>query len=1033
MQHLKFIFFLSVWTTFLTGQTYEEWQDPAVNHVNRVAARASYFAYYNKESALMGEKEHAENYISLNGMWKFNWVQDLDDRPVGFYTSDFDDKHWVDFPVPAVWERAGYGFPVYLSIGYPWYGQFKNAPPHVEKKNNAVGSYRRSVLIPDEWKGEETYIHIGAATSNVYLWVNGSFVGYSEDSRIAAEFDISKYLVKGENLIAMQVYRWCDGTYLEDQDMWRMAGITRDVFLYTRNSVHIEDIFITPDLVNNYQDGVLSFYANLNRKSSVSLNYELVDGGGNTVMSQTLQPDSKGIFRDEIILVNPKKWTAESPNLYQLFLTLKDKRGVVLEVIPQAVGFRKVEIKDSQLLVNGQPILIKGVNRHENDPLTGYVVSKTSMLRDIRIMKEYNINAVRSSHYPNDPLWYELCDKYGMYVVCEANVESHGMWFGKNSLAKSPDYTLAHLERNQRMVEIFKNHPSIIIWSTGNEAGNGINFEKCYDWMKQRDPSRPVQYEGAREAYNTDIVCPMYATPERMEKYANGDDGRPMILCEYSHAMGNSMGGFNVYWYLMRTYPKLQGGFVWDFADTGQREYNEKGQMYYSYGGDYGKYLPIHKQNFNCNGMFSPDRIPNPHAKEAQYYYQSIWTSAFNLKQGEIEILNENFFTNLSAYYLEWQLLVDGSINQTGFVDDLQVAPQEKKIVRLNYSLANIPEDKEVLLNIAYKLKQSTPLLQAGYTVSKNQLEIQAYSFEENQFVKTDKRVELYEDLVHYEIKTDDITVMFNKKTGWIEYIVIQGMETLKKGYALQPNFWRAPTDNDFGSSLQTKLKLWKNPVMELDTMFAEKKDKNILIRAVYDLPELFSKLNMTYEINSKGQININESLVTDATQKDMPMMFRFGMQMVLSDRFTEIEYYGRGPYENYWDRKDAAQIGRYKQKVENQFYSYVRPQETGTKSDIRWWKLMDRDNRGFMFTSNKFFSSSALHFLQESLDDGDDALKNRHGGEMEQQNLTTFSIDLLQMGVGGINSWGALPLQEYQLPYQDYEFEFTITPIWGK
>jgi beta-galactosidase len=1023
---------LCLLSSVLEAQTFHEWQDTQVNQINRLQTRASYFACPDKESALSGMKENCENYLSLNGSWKFNWVQDLDKRPVDFYTTSFNDKYWPDFPVPAVWERNGYGFPVYTSHGYPWYGQFSNNSPHVEKKNNAAGSYRKTITLPENWKGRNVYIHIGAATSNLYLWVNGKFVGYSEDSRMAAEFDLTKHLHTGENLIAMQVYRWCDGTYLEDQDMWRMAGITRDVFLYARNPVHIHDIFITPDLTNNYVDGKLTIDAGLNKKASVSIDYELIDAEGNIVAQNSLKPDGKGAIKELITITNPKKWTAETPYLYQLLFTLKDNKGKILEVIPQTVGFRKIEIKNRQVLINGQAVLFKGVNRHENDPLTGYVIAKESMLNDIRVMKENNINAVRTSHYPNDPLWYEYCDRYGLYVVCEANVESHGMGFKEESPAKSTGYTLAHLERNLRMVEAFKNHPSIIFWSMGNEAGNGINFEKCYDRIKKRDPSRPVQYEGAHEAPNTDIVCPMYATPDRMEEYAQGDDPRPMILCEYAHAMGNSMGGFNVYWETISKHPCLQGGFIWDFADSGLREYNEQGQMIYTYGGYYGKYLPEHSKNFNVNGVVNPERKLNPHGHEMRKHYQSIRTCPEDLKNGQIKVFNENFFTDLSGYYLEWQLLVDGKVSQTGSVNDLNIAPQEKKTIRLDYALAQIPDHKEILLNVSYKLKQATPLLQAGHTLSKDQLEIQPCSFTPTAPEESKNKVDVYQDLVHYEFKTDDVTVMFGKKTGWIEYIVIRGMETIKKTYALKPNFWRAPTDNDYGASFQTKLKLWKKPLIKLDTMIVEPKGNNFLIAAFYDLPEVSARLNMKYEINGNGQINVKESLITDPSKKDLPMMFRFGMKMVLTDKFTEIEYYGRGPFENYADRKNAAFIGHYKQTVEEQFYPYARPQETGTKSDIRWWKLTDMDNRGFVFSSDKAFSASALHFLQEDPDDGD-AMQNRHGGEMVRKNLTTFSIDLMQMGVGGINSWGAWPLPQFRLPYRDYDFHFTITPVWKK
>lgn len=1022
-------------SSFSFSQNYKEWLDPKINEIDRIEVRSPYFPFPDKESVLENEREESSNFLLLNGIWNFNWVQDADMRPTDFYRTDFNDKYWAKFPVPATWERNGYGDLVYLSRGYPWANQFKSDPPYVPNKNNAVGSYRRTFILPQNWDKQQVYLNIGGVTSNVYVWINGQFVGYSEDSRIAAEFDITKYLKKGENLIALQVYRWCDGTYLEDQDMWRQAGIFRDVFLYSRNPVHIDDIFIKPSLVNNFTEGILDFSVNLNEPATYSIDCQLMDQTGKVVYENSLKPDGKGEIHQSVRIPEPQKWTAETPNLYNMFFSLKNNSGEIVEVIRQSVGFRNIEIKNRQLLINGQPILMKGVNRHETDPNTGYVISKSSMLKDIKIMKENNINAVRTSHYPNNPYWYELCDKYGLYVVCEANVESHGMGFGEKSLAKSTQYTKAHLERNKRMVQTFKNHPSIIIWSTGNEAGNGINMEKSYDWIKEYDHSRPVQYEGAHEERNTDIVCPMYASPEKIVKYAEGNDQRPMILCEYAHAMGNSMGNFSIYWEAFRKYPCLQGGFIWDFVDTGFREYTDKGQMIYSYGGDYGKYLPKNdpekysSKNFNANGIVNADRKPNPHLHEVKKLYQSIWSESMDLQNGLICVFNENRFTDLSNYYLEWELSVNGKIDQKGFVEDLVVNPQRTETIKLEYSLMNMPQNEEILLNLYYKVKKAEDLLEAGHIVAYDQLTINPYKFDRFYLDLGKNEVGLYEDLVHYEFYTDNSTVMLNKKTGWIEFITIKGIETIKKGHALKPNFWRAPVDNDYGASFQKRLKKWRQPDMQLDTIIVEKEESKIKIKTIHDLSELHAKLNMSYEINNEGQIHVTEALKVKEGMKDMPMLFRFGMQMVLSDRFNQIEYYGNGPFESYSDRKNAAQIGLYKQTVDGQFYRYVRPQETGNKTDIRWLKLTDYDERGFLFTSNKEFSASVLHFLPEDLDDGDE-FGERHGGELVQKDVTTLLIDLKQMGVGGINSWGGWPLPQYRIPYADYDFEFIMTPV---
>lgn len=1025
-QRIFFLIFIISCST--SAQTFNEWQDPQVNQINRTNAGAAYFPFPDRESALNNkEKAACDNYLSLNGKWKFNWVQNFDERPTDFYKTDYNDTYWTDFPVPGMWERNGFGNPVYLSIGYAWKNQFENKPPFVEKKNNAVGSYRRSFLISNNWKNKEIFLTIGAATSCVYVWVNGQFVGYSEDSKMAADFNVTKFVHPGKNIVALQVLRWCDGTYLEDQDMWRMAGISRDVFLCARPEVFVEDMEIKQALDKNYKNAELSVSVRLNRASKEIICCELLDQKGTLVEKMVLK-NNKGLFSGTTSVNNPLKWSAEEPNLYTLITTLFDSENNVLEVSTQDVGFRLIEIKNRQVLVNGRPVLIKGVNRHEMTPLTGPVISIESMIEDIRVMKEHNINAVRTSHYPNDPTWYKLCDLYGLYVVCEANIESHGMDFKEKSLAKSKEYQNAHLERAQRMVEAFKNHPSIIFWSMGNEAGDGINFEEIYKWMKKRDNSRPVQYEGAKEAPHTDIVCPMYRSPDGMEKYAKGTDPRPMILCEYAHAMGNSLGGFKDYWDMIRKYDCLQGGFIWDFSDTALREYNEEGEMVYTYGGDYGNYLASRK-SFNCNGLFSPDRKPNPHAHEVRKLYQSIWTSASDLEKGKIEVYNENFFKNLSNYFLEWELLCDGISVKQGVVSELSVEPQTKQIVNLGYSPEDLPTGKEVLLNVRYKQKTYNQLLAAGYEVASDQMEIRPYNFTGQSQTNSNNPATYYEDLVHYEIYTDHTTVMINKQTGWIEHIVVEGIEMIIKEGALKPNFWRAPTDNDYGASFQTKFEAWKSPDMKLISLSLEQQNQEILVTAKYELPAVFANLNMTYRINGDGEINVEQLLSVDKSQTKMAHLLRYGMQMTMPSFFNTVEYYGRGPFENYVDRKSAALLGIYNQSVSEQYYPYIRPQENGNKSDIRWWKITDVDGRGLLITSDKEFSATALHYSQNLLDDGE-VLNQRHAADIKPEKLTSLSIDLHHMGIGCVNSWGAWPLEQYRLPYNDYKFTFTISPV---
>ena len=673
------------------AQTFQEWRNPEINAVNRAPMHTNYFAFENADAAMKADKKQSTNYMTLNGTWKFNWVKDADSRPTDFWKTDFNDKGWDDLQVPAVWELNGYGDPIYVNVGYAWRNQFQNNPPEVPTENNHVGSYRREIVVPASWKGKDIIAHFGSVTSNMYLWVNGRYVGYSEDSKLEAEFDLTPYLKPGQkNLIAFQVFRWCDGTYLEDQDFFRYSGVGRDCYLYARNKKRIQDIRVTPDLDAAYQNGSLA--VNLDLKGSGKVDLELVDAQGKQVATATANKSGLVTMNVE----NPKKWSAETPYLYTLRASMQGSN----EVIPVKVGFRKIELKGDQILVNGKAILFKGADRHEMDPDGGYVVSPERMLQDIQIMKQFNLNAVRTCHYPDDNLWYDLCDQYGIYVVAEANIESHGMGYGDKTLAKNPSYKKAHLERNQRNVQRGFNHPSIIFWSLGNEAGDGPNFEQCYKWIKAEDPSRACQYEQARQKEHTDIFCPMYYDYNGMEKYGQRTDAtKPLIQCEYAHAMGNSQGGFKEYWDLIRKYPNLQGGFIWDFVDQSCRWKGKDGVMIYAYGGDFNRF-DASDNNFCDNGLISPDRVPNPHMYEVGHFYQNIWTTPADLSKGEVNVFNENFFRDLSAYYMEWQVLKDGKVIRTGRVDDLKVAPQETAKITLN--IGKTCTCKEWLLNVSY-------------------------------------------------------------------------------------------------------------------------------------------------------------------------------------------------------------------------------------------------------------------------------------------------------------------------------------------
>ena len=1006
-----------------------EWQDPNVNAINRAPMHTNYFAYESEQAALKGCRLASDNYMTLNGTWKFNWVENADQRPTDFYKADFNDKGWDDMQVPGVWELNGYGDPIYVNVGYPWRSQYKNNPPYVPTVNNHVGSYRKVIEIPADWKGRQIMAHFGSVTSNMYLWVNGKFVGYSEDSKLEAEFDLTKYLRPGKNVIAFQVFRWCDGTYLEDQDFFRYSGVGRDCYLYTRTTNHIEDIRITPDLDAQYKDGTLQIAVQMKGKGTVDL--KLLDKAGKEVT--TAQVKGSGKQTATMNVSNPEKWTAETPNLYTLVANLQEN-GKIIESIPIKVGFRKIELKNGQILVNGQAVLFKGADRHEMDPDKGYVVSKERMIQDIKRMKELNINAVRTCHYPDNNLWYDLCDEYGIYVVAEANIESHGMGYGDETLAKNTLFAKAHLERNQRNVQRGYNHPSIIFWSLGNEAGFGPNFEACYKWIKAEDQSRAVQYEQARTNEYTDIYCPMYLPYDRCEEYCKGDIDKPLIQCEYAHAMGNSQGGFKEYWDLVRKYPKYQGGFIWDFVDQSARWFTKDGKEFYGYGGDFNRY-DASDNNFQDNGLISPDRVPNPHAYEVGYIYQNIWVKPVDLQKGEISIYNENFFRDLSDFYVEWQLLANGEVLQSGIINDLKVGPQQTVNQKLNYTLDNICPCKEVLLNVAFKLKNAETLLPAGHEVAYQQLTVREYKAPEN--LLTEKKIAhdytstpVVEDNDEYYliVKGDNFHLDFARSNGYLSLYEVNGLSILNEGAQLTPNFWRAPTDNDMGAGLQKKYLAWKNPEIKLTSLEHTTENNLVIVTAKYDMPSISAKLTLTYRIDKQGAIEVTQSMTTDKNAQ-VSNMFRFGMRTELNKQLANIQYYGRGPIENYADRNNCTNIGKYVQTVDEQFYSYIRPQETGTKTDIRWWNQTNKGGNGIQFVGKAPFSASALHYTMESLDDGLEK-DQRHSELVPQTDYVNFCIDKVQMGLGCVNSWGALPLEKYMVPYQNYDFTFVIKPI---
>ena len=1022
--------------------TFTEWHDLQVNEVNRLKLHTNYFAYENETLALAGQMDKSANFISLHGAWKFNWVKDADKRPTDFYKTDLDDSAWKTMNIPANWEMNGFGVPEYVNTGFAWRGHFDQKPPAVPVKDNNVGSYRRIINIPDSWDGKQVIAHFGSVTSNIYLYVNGQYVGYAEDAKVAAEFDITPYLKKGDNLIAFQTFRWCDGSWCEDQDFWRLSGVARDSYLYARDAaVQLTNIKITPDLQNNYEDGVVQIYAEV--KGQPVIEYKLLNHNGIEIIKSDANFKKRVNGTAQFTIKNVKKWSAEDPYLYTLVATVKDQKGNIVEVVPQKVGFRKVEIVNSQLLVNGQPVLIKGADRHEMDPDGGYVVSRERMIQDIKIMKRLNINAVRTCHYPDDPVWYDLCDEYGLYVTAEANQESHGFGYGNDAEAKKPEFAKQILERNQHNVEMYFNHPSVIVWSLGNETVNGDNFIAAYKWIKEQDKSRPVQFEQAgRTGENTDIFCPMYYSHDGCDRYSKDDKfTRPLIQCEYNHTMGNSSGGLKEYWDMVRKYPKFQGGYIWDFVDQALHRnpvkpmsvkdnltYAQYNKIKYTYGGDYNDYDPS-DNNFNCNGVIGPDRQLNPHAYEVAYEYQNIWAEAVDLQAGKISVYNEHFFRNLANYQLVWTLLQDGKAVQNGTVDKLDVAPQQKTVVTLPYQ---IPAEGEVLLNIEFRLKKAEPLMEAGQMVAYRQLEVRTANAAAAVVAEGKLKVENKKKETEIKVLNDFIDIEFDKATGLLKEYEVNGVDLLGEGGTLKPNFWRAVTDNDMGAQLQKKFRVWRAPALNLQTITASKvkvgKNVNAVVKAVYDMPDVKAALTITYTIAPDGTMGVEQTM--DATEGEkVSDMFRFGMLMQLPFQMDNSTFYGRGPIENYIDRKGSQNVGIYTQTAEEQFFPYIRPQETGTKSDIRWWQQTDKAGKGFRITSGNLFSASALHYSIDDLDDGEEK-EQRHSYEVPQSKYTELCIDKEQFGVGGENSWGAWPLPQHRLGYADKTFSFVISPV---
>lgn len=1010
------------------AQSESRWQNVNINQQNREPRRANFFAFENLEKAQSFDKKKSANYLSMEGMWKFNFVKDHNKRPANFFALKYDDSQWKDFPVPGLFELNGYGDATYKNIGYAWATQFDPNPPYISELNNYTGSYRRTFELPKDWKGKDVYFHVGSATSNLTLWVNGKYVGYSEDSKVAAEFNISKYLKPGKNLIAMQVMRWCDGSYFEDQDFWRLTGIAREVYLYARPKLHAADIRLNAALENNYQDGVLNYKVSLKGgKTDVAIT--LCDKDGKQIAQAT---GAQGVIK--VPKVNA--WTAETPYLYKAYITLKNKQGAA-EVIPQKVGFHNVEIKNAQLLVNGQPVLVKGADRHEMDPDGGYVVSLERMIQDIKIMKQLNINAVRTSHYPCDPRWYDLCDEYGIYITAEANLESHGMGYEEKSLAKFPEYILPHIERNEGNVKPLINHPSVIVWSLGNECGYGVNFEKAYDWVKACDKTRPAQYERGGYDSKTDIYCPMYIGYEESESYCKSNGTKPYIQCEYAHAMGNSEGGFKEYWDLIRKYPKYQGGYIWDFVDQGLRDKSPvTGKEIFTYGGDYGRY-PGSDYNFNCNGIIAPNRRLNPHAYEIQYVLQNVWIKDFDAENGSFNVYNENFFKNINDLSLTATLFANGvKLTTIAIPDTKGIAPQATKLVKSEALKSAIEKaeaehaTEEITINFAFASDGSQPLVDKGQVMARQQIVLNGYEFDKvDAPANTGSKIEVEETNSYVKVSAERMSVTIGKKTGMIDYLDVDGEPMLKFRESMTPEFWRAPTDNDYGASLQKKMRVWKNPQMNLKSFDKSESKDSVVLTANFEMPEVKAELMLRYRINAAGEVTVTEKMTTDKEAK-VADLFRYGMQLQMPASFSKLEYYGRGPEENYIDRHSSAFIGKYEANVKDEYYPYVRPQESGNHTDIRYFSIFNpTTGKGITFEGYAPMECSAIPYLVEDLDAGveKEHAWGQHSGDLVEKGLVQLHIQQRQFGLGCIDSWGSSPMEKYRMHYQDRCFSFVI------
>lgn len=1017
------------------------WQDQAVWQINREAPRA-YFIPFDSEESISTDIFSSSYLQTLNGQWKFHLVSKPADRPFYFYKDDFDTDDWDKIKVPSNWEVEGYDIPIYTNVKFP----HDQTPPTIQSHYNPVGSYKKTFTIPDAWNEHEVILHFGAVSSAMNVWVNGQKVGYSEDAKTPAEFNITKYLRPGENSLAVEIFRWSDASYLEDQDFWRLSGMTRDVYLMARKKQHIRDFRASSALVDNYTEGEFKVTVEVvnaaSQEEDVSVEAELsIDGKIAAKFNEKISLQSGANKIDfSSIVEGARPWTAETPTLYDLQIVLKDKDGETIEVIRQDVGFRTVEIKDGQLRVNGKSIYLKGVNLHEHHDVTGHVMDEQTMIKDIEVMKNHNINAVRTSHYPQPERWYELCNKYGLYLIDEANIESHGMGYGEESLAKDVTWKGAHLYRTQNMFERDKNQPSIIIWSLGNEAGNGVNFHATYDYLKEIDKSRPVQYERSELEYNTDIFCPMYMRIEGMEKYAKTNPDRPLIQCEYAHAMGNSIGNFQDYWDVIEKYDALQGGFIWDWVDQGLLTKNDDGEEFWAYGGDFGPDNVPSDGNFCNNGLVNPDRAVKPHLLEVKKVYQYIGFEDVDIEKGTISIENKYAFISLEGFQYNWELQEDGKTILSGKLDPLNIEPGEKKEIALKLDFEKKTES-EYFLNIYAKTMKSENLVEKGHIAAYEQFELKNSDqlFSSNTPEKARLKVE--KDQAGVTISGNGFSAIFSSEDGNLSQYVLDGKEMLLQGTV--PDFWRAPIDNDFGNDLHVRSRIWREAGERKSAVEMTIKKEKTHTNVVFDmtLNDQNGKAIASY-ISSYAVYNSGDIVVSNTFKKlddKLPEIVRMGMNLQMPKSYNQMTWFGRGPQESYWDRKTSVLVGNYSGDVADQFWAYLRPQENGNKTDVRWMSIANKEGNGLLFIGHPLINVTASHLIMEDLESpertdgrhrGGDKPVNRHTYDVKFRDLTSINIDFKQMGLGGDDSWGATTHPKYRLTESDYSYSFIISPI---